>query len=96
MSLVGLALRAHALAEPLVARSRRECDSLNILPSRRDMALRLVPCLETDLRNLLRVIECCEGRVIHDRKVPAKDKVVSVADPSASLIVKGGRETVVG
>jgi hypothetical protein len=30
-----------------------ECGSLDILPSRRDMALRLVLCLETDVRNLL-------------------------------------------
>jgi hypothetical protein len=35
-------------------------------------------------------------RVFHDRKVPAQDKVVSVADPSASFIAKGGRDTVVG
>lgn len=95
-TLLRLARRAHSLAEPLVARTRRECGSLDILPSRRDMALRLVLCLETDLRNLLQVIECCEARVNHDRKVPAQDKVISVADPSASFIVKGGRETVVG
>jgi IS5 family transposase len=95
-TILRLARKAHGMMTPLVVRARRESGVLDILPSRRDMALRLVLCLETDIRNLLQVIECCEARVIHELKVPAEDKVASVADCSASFIVKGGRETVVG
>jgi IS5 family transposase len=95
-AILRLARKAHGTMAPLVARARRESGMLDILPSRRDMALRLVLCLESDIRNLLQVVECCEARVVHERKVPAEDKVVSVADPSASFIVKGGRDTVVG
>ena len=94
--LLQLARRAHAMMAPLVAHARREAGIVDILPSRRDMALRLVLCLESDLRNLLQVIDCCEARVVHERKVPAEDKVASIADCSASFIIKGGRDTVVG
>lgn len=96
VALLGLVRRVRRRLGPLVVRARRESMLLNILPSRRDMALRLVLWLESDLANLQKVMDACEARVVYQRKVPVEEKTLSVADPSASFIVKGGREPVMG
>lgn len=69
---------------------------LNVLPSLRARAVRLVEWMQTDLKNLGRVVECCEARVLRDEKVPVGEKVLSVSDPDVGFIAKGGRESVVG
>jgi len=40
------------------------------------MVSRLVQWLRTDLQNLQRVVRCCADRVMHERKVPAHEKVL--------------------
>lgn len=94
--LLRLARRSVALLEPHVARAEKAIDALDILPSRRQMALRLVRWLRSDLQNVQRVMRCCEDRVMHERKVPVEEKVLSVSDADVGFIVKGGREPVVG
>lgn len=69
---------------------------LDVLPSLRARAVRLVEWMQTDLENLRRVIQCCEARILRDEKVPVGEKVLSVSDPDVGFIAKGGRESVVG
>ena len=94
--LLRLARRALAVLAPHVSRTEQSLDSLDVLPSRRQMVSRLVQWLRTDLQNLQRVVQCCADRVMHERKVPAHEKVLSVSDADVGFIVKGGREPVVG
>ena len=70
--------------------------SLDVLPSRHAMATRVVARLASDVESLAKVIAQCEARVIHEAKVPAADKVLSVSDPDVAMICKGQRIPVVG
>ena len=90
------ARRAQTLLAPEVARTRQALAILDTEPSRRARAERVVAWLESDLVDLARVIASCEARIVRGEQVPAKDKVMSVSDPDARMIVKGGREPVVG
>lgn len=94
--LLRLAQEALALLEPQVRRIEEALGALDLRPSRRQMVVRLAQWLRTDLQNVQRVIECCEARVMQERKVPVQEKVLSVSDPDVGFIVKGGREPVVG
>lgn len=94
--LLRLARKALAALEPHVARVEQEAAALDVLPSRRQMALRVTELLRTDLRNLQRVIDACNARVMHERIVPIAEKVLSVSDPDVGFIAKGGRDPVVG
>lgn len=88
--------RATALLAPQVERTQQALQELDVLPSLRVRAARLVKWLETDMENLRRVVKACEARVLRDEKVPIGEKVLSVSDPDAGFIAKGGREPVVG
>ena len=88
--------RATALLAPQVERTQQALRELDVLPSLRVRAARLVKWLQTDLENLRRVVQACEARVLRDEKVPIGEKVLSVSDPDAGFIAKGGREPVVG
>jgi IS5 family transposase len=88
--------RAIDLLAPQVEQTQQALRELNVLPSLRVRAVRLVKWLETDLENLRRVVLACEARVLRDEKVPIEEKVLSVSDPDAGFIAKGGREPVVG
>lgn len=94
--LLCLARKALARLELPVHRAEQALAALDVAPSRRQMAARLVGWLRTDLGNLGRVIECCQARVLQGRKVAVQEKVLSVSDPDVGFIAKGGRESVVG
>jgi IS5 family transposase len=42
------------------------------------------------------VVKYCGDRVFHDKKLPSKEKVMSLSDGSAAYIKKGGRNAVIG
>lgn len=90
------AREALKLLAPQVDRTQQALQKLNVLPSLRHRAERLVEWLQTDLENLRRVIQCCEARILRDEKVPVQEKVLSVSDPDVGFIAKGDREPVVG
>lgn len=69
---------------------------LNVLPSRRVMAERVVKQLRGDVEALAKIITNCEARVIHEQKVPMADKTLSVSDPDVGFIAKGQRVPVIG
>lgn len=90
------ARRAGTLLLPEIERARQALATLDSEPSRRVRAERVVSRLGTDIVNLHRVIASCEARIVRDEKVAAKDKVLSISDPDAAMIVKGDREPKVG
>jgi IS5 family transposase len=94
--LLRMARRALAWLGPQVQGTEQALGVLNVLPSMRVKAVRLVQWLREDIENISRTIECCEARVMHGRKVPVDQKVLSVSDTDAGFIAKGGREPVVG
>ena len=51
---------------------------------------------ESDATKLAQVLVNCEGRIRHNRKISATERIVSISDPDAALIVKGQRDTIVG
>jgi len=88
--------RAIELLAPQVEKTRKALRDLEMLPSMRVRAERVVSWLESDLHSLRRVVACCEARILRDEKVPVADKVLSVSDPDVGFIAKGGRQSVVG
>ena len=50
----------------------------------------------SDATKLAQVLVNCEGRIRHNRKISATERIVSISDPDAALIVKGQRATIVG
>jgi len=70
--------------------------SLSIPPSERERLVVRLDWINVDLKNAALAIENGKNRVLHDKKVPAEQKIVSMSDESAAMIVKGGREPVVG
>jgi IS5 family transposase len=94
--LMGRGRAAHGLIANEMLNVRSALAALNVLPSRRARAARVVAQLDGDLEMLARVLDNCEARVVDKAKVDAEDKVVSTSDPDAAFIVKGQRDTVVG
>jgi len=90
------ARRATALLAPQVEQTQQALRALDVLPSQRVRAARLVEWLQTDLENLRQVVENCRARVLRNEKVPMSEKVLSVSDPDVGYMAKGGREAVVG
>lgn len=68
----------------------------DLLPSQRLLAEELIGLLREDVALVGRAAEACERRVFGEEKVPSAQKVISLSDPSAAFIVKGGWETVLG
>jgi hypothetical protein len=69
---------------------------LDVRPSRRERADRAVARLRDDIAALGKVISHCEARVLHDRKVPIGEKVLSLSDPEVGFLKKGQRDPVIG
>ncbi len=69
---------------------------VNILPSRKEKLLSTIEVMRHDIINLQKVIDSSTRRIIKDEKVAVEDKVLSLSDADAAMIIKGGRDTVVG
>jgi hypothetical protein len=69
---------------------------LDVRPSEKAMAARVVERLRGDVDALAKVISQCEARVVLDKKVPMVEKILSVSDPDAGFIAKGQRVPVIG
>jgi len=64
----------------------------DLLPSRRLMAEDAIGVLTEDLQALEQSIAVCHRRIMGGEKVPVEEKIISLSDPDASFIVKGGLE----
>ena len=65
-------------------------------PSQQRLLARLWDQLLEDLTCACAVYDYTEERVFQDRQRPAREKLLSLADPAAAYIEKGGREAVIG
>jgi hypothetical protein len=65
-------------------------------PSRRLMGQQALCLIAEDLTALEQTANVCERRIMEQEKVPVAEKIISLSDPDASFIVKGGWNTVVG
>lgn len=77
--------RAYSMSRPL-----------NIPPSVQERIDARLDWIDVDLKNVRLAMENGESRVLHAEKVPAQQKIISLSDEDAAMIVKGGREPVVG
>ena len=90
------ARRVRSALDKAVAHVEANLALLDVLPSRKAMAVRAVARLRTDLDAVAKVIAQCEARVVYEQKTPMADKVLSVSDPDAGFIAKGQRVPVIG
>lgn len=65
-------------------------------PSQRLAAEEVVELIRADIQAVGQVATAGERRVLKEEKVPSQEKVISISDPDAAFIVKGGWNTVVG
>ena len=86
------ARRVHGILSNAVAPIETALAVLDVLPSRKAVATRVVERWGADIDALAKVISHCEARVIHETKVPMVEKVLSVSDPDVGFIAKGQRE----
>jgi hypothetical protein len=52
--------------------------------------------LQRDLQDAKKMIEVARKRVLEDEQTPTTERVLSVSDPHAAFITKGGRDPVIG
>ncbi len=90
------ARRALGVLRPAVAAVGQQLGGLDVCPSHRVRAERVVERLRADLDALATVIDNCEARVVHEQKVPMAQKKLSISDPDVGFIAKGQREPVIG
>jgi hypothetical protein len=91
-----LAKKIRAYLRAAYGRAHTAARELNVAPSEKARIATRLDWIDVDLKNTLLSIENGESRVLHDEKVPAEQKIVSLSDESAAMIVKGEREPVVG
>ena len=95
-ALIWRAKRVHPRLEAAVQNLECALPSLDMLPSRKAAAVRLVNALRRDVDALALATHNCQARVVEDQKVEAKDKIVSNSDSDAAFIAKGQRVPVIG
>lgn len=94
--LLRMAKRIHTMLTPKVVNLALEAEALQVRPSHKAIAQRVVELLRADLDALHKVCEACAARVLEQKKVPMSEKVLSLSDPDAGFISKGQREPVIG
>lgn len=77
-------------------RAVEKLSKLDVMPSERKAVATLIEWIDVDLQNLAITIVNADKRINRDEKVPASEKVVSLSDQDAAMIVKGEREPIVG
>lgn len=73
-----------------------ESEKETILPSVRDRIKNIIDQIQSDLENAGTIGEYSSRRINHDAVVETHLKILSICDPSASMIIKGDRDVVFG
>ena len=87
------ALQAFLLEVTIIEQAVSDVD---ILPSKKIQLVRIVELISDDIIKLEKVIDYCDQRVNHDKKIKSTAKIMSLADDSAAYISKGQREETIG
>lgn len=77
-------------------RGKKKANSLDLMPSLNTQLMVRFDWIEVDLSNLDLAIENASSRVLRNEKIPVDQKILSLSDESAAMIVKGGREPTLG
>ncbi|CAM2008844.1 transposase [Acanthopleuribacter pedis] len=77
-------------------RIKKEAEKKSIKPSLLAKLERLIQWLEKDIEDLDALILACIRRVLEDEPPSSGNRPLSLADPDAAYIEKGGREPVIG
>jgi len=91
-----LAYKLHVYLRAAYGRTQGLACPLNTPPSVQERINTRLDWIDVDLKNIRLAIGNGESRVLHYEKVPVEQKIVSLSDESAAMIVKGEREPVVG
>lgn len=75
---------------------RRKIEKLDILPSQKRIVEGITERLTVDVNNIAVVIDNTSRRINRNEKIAADEKVLSLSDEDAAMIVKGGREPALG
>ncbi len=96
VSLLDLAQKTSGKLRQLFDARIDRINSCCILPSTRMRVDKIVAQFEISLSEANKAMACARQRVLEEAKVAASEKVYSFSDPDAYMIVKGGREPVLG
>jgi len=91
--IVGLMLK-HLDAEQ--ARVQSSVASATLPPSEARRLQRVWELIAEGIESARQICEYSRRRVLEDKSIPSSEKVLSISDASAAMIVKGGREPVLG
>ena len=69
---------------------------LDIVPSHKSYIVGILKCLEADIHNLGIAITNADKRINREEKIPVDQKILSLSDDDAAMIVKGTRDPVLG
>ena len=75
---------------------RVQKDELNILPKKLRQLNHLWDSIEGYISDAEQVVSYSKERILEEKVIKNKDKVISLSDGSAAFITKGDRETLVG
>jgi IS5 family transposase len=88
--------RACKRFERELARAQTAWGHQRLMPSERLAGEEVLALMAADIQAIGQVTEAGERRILSGEKVPSTEKVISLSDPDAAFIVKGGWNTVVG
>jgi len=94
--LLRLARKVRRVLDQARNRAEAKFQTMDVPPSQRQRLATLIEWIEVDVHNLAAVITNADKRINKGEKVAAADKVLSLADQDAAMIVKGGREPTLG
>jgi hypothetical protein len=77
-------------------RAGAKFEAMDVIPSQRRRVKELMDNIASDLQDLGQTIRNADKRINHEIQIPVDQKVLSLVDDDASMIVKGERATVVG
>ena len=93
----------YRIVEKAVSRLKKEqeylsaaVESVDLKPSARKRLQAVWARIDEGIRHAECVLDCSRRRIEQDEKIPSTEKILSISDPSVSMIVKGGREPVLG
>ncbi len=88
--------RACKRFERELVRAQKALGQKQLLPSQRLLAEEALTLIGADIQAIGQVTAAGERRILAGEKVPSAEKLISISDPDAAFIVKGGWDTVVG
>lgn len=70
--------------------------TVDLIPSKMDQLHEVLTHIGTDIMDGLHVVYYASSRILNDLKIRIDDKILSIRDRSAAMIIKGGRDPKLG